>query len=51
MVSSDERDPTLGQGWAYFVNKPEYLEHIKQFVDQEEVRVFLVASSHCGQFA
>lgn len=37
MVSSDARDPTLGQGWAYFVNKPEYLEHVKKFVDTEEV--------------
>lgn len=37
LVSSDARDPTLGQGWAYFVSKPEYLDHIKQFVDEEEV--------------
>lgn len=37
MVSSDARDPTLGQGWAYFVSKPEYMDHIKQFVDTEEV--------------
>lgn len=37
MVSSDERDPTLGQGWAYFVEKGEYLTHIKKAVESDEV--------------
>lgn len=43
MVSSDARDPTLGQGWAYFVNKPEYIEHVKKFVDSEEVSSSLIS--------
>lgn len=37
MVSSDARDPTLGQGLAYFVNKTPYIEHIKNFINQDEV--------------
>lgn len=38
LISSDARDPTLGQGWAYFVSKPGYIEHIKKAVDSDEVR-------------
>lgn len=40
MVSSDAKDPTLGQGMAYFVNRPPYIEHVKHHVDQDEVRSF-----------
>lgn len=48
LVSSDARDPTLGQGWSYFVSKPEYLEHVKQFVDTEEVSAGCsTATSQC----
>ncbi|KAJ7098218.1 hypothetical protein C8R43DRAFT_1092381 [Mycena crocata] len=36
-VSSDARDPTLGQGLAYFVNRPPYMEHVKDFVSQEDI--------------
>lgn len=42
LISSDERDPTLGQGWGYFVNKPEYVEHLKKSVDTDEVNVQLL---------
>lgn len=45
LISSDARDPTLGQGWAYFVSKPEYIEHIKQSVDEDEVRCLSLSSS------
>ncbi|KAJ7507619.1 hypothetical protein B0H11DRAFT_1902704 [Mycena galericulata] len=44
MVSSDARDPTLGQGLAYFVDKAPYMEHIKNYVNQEEI-------SSCSGFA
>lgn len=30
-------DPSLGSGWAYFVNDEEYREHIMKYVTQEEV--------------
>jgi hypothetical protein len=35
--SSDERDPSLGPGFAYFVASDGYLEHISKYVDQDEV--------------
>ncbi|KAJ7152150.1 hypothetical protein C8R43DRAFT_1127232 [Mycena crocata] len=44
MVSSDAKDPTLAQGLAYFVNKLPYTEHIKNYVNQEEI-------SSCSGFA
>ncbi|KAJ6460709.1 hypothetical protein C8R47DRAFT_1226212 [Mycena vitilis] len=37
IVSSDAKDPTLGDGLAYFVNKVLYAEHIKHYVTQEEI--------------
>lgn len=42
MVSSDERDPTLGQGWSYFVEKGEYVKHIKTAVEADEVRILSI---------
>ncbi|KAJ6449237.1 hypothetical protein C8R47DRAFT_999277 [Mycena vitilis] len=44
IVSSDKKDPTLGQGLAYFVDKIPYTEHIKHYVNQEEI-------SSCSGFA
>ncbi|KAJ7620508.1 hypothetical protein DFH06DRAFT_1273756 [Mycena polygramma] len=44
LVSSDAKDPTLGQGLAYFVDKIPYTEHIKHYVNQEEI-------SSCSGFA
>lgn len=41
MVSNDSRDPTLGQGLAYFVDRPPYIEHVKNYVSEEEVSFFL----------
>ncbi|KAJ7216212.1 hypothetical protein C8J57DRAFT_1440543 [Mycena rebaudengoi] len=37
MVSSEARDPTLGQGLAYFVDRDSYMEYIKKYVHQEEI--------------
>jgi hypothetical protein len=31
------KEPTLGLGWAYFVNNGPYSDFIKDYVDQEEV--------------
>ncbi|KAJ7604200.1 hypothetical protein DFH06DRAFT_1021347, partial [Mycena polygramma] len=44
MVSSDAKDPTLSDGKAYFCNKVLYTEHIKKYVNQEEI-------STCSGFA
>jgi len=33
------REPTLGLGWAYFVNNGPYLDFIKEYVDQDEVHL------------
>lgn len=32
-VSSDDRDPGLNRGWAYFVEETAYKEHIRVFGD------------------
>lgn len=37
--SSVRGDPSLGSGWAYFVNDGEYRDHIMQYATQEEVRI------------
>ncbi|KAJ7281715.1 hypothetical protein C8J57DRAFT_1056104, partial [Mycena rebaudengoi] len=37
IVSSDSRDLTLGQGLAYFVERPPYIEHVKNYVSEEEI--------------
>ncbi|KAG6807025.1 hypothetical protein H0H92_009113, partial [Tricholoma furcatifolium] len=34
--SSDEKDPSLGPGFAYFVDSTEYLTHLSQYVNQDE---------------
>ncbi|KAK0440232.1 hypothetical protein EV421DRAFT_1712676 [Armillaria borealis] len=44
VVSSDEQDPPLSDGWGYFVEKGPYLEHLHKFVSQEEI-------STCSGFA
>jgi hypothetical protein len=31
------KEPSLGLGWAYFINNGPYSEFIKDYVDQEEV--------------
>ncbi|KAJ7429914.1 hypothetical protein B0H11DRAFT_2166673 [Mycena galericulata] len=36
-VSSDARDPMLAQGMAYFVNRPPYMDFIKNYVTQEDI--------------
>lgn len=35
--SSDIRDPTLGPGWAYFVDNGPYLRHVAKYANQDEV--------------
>ncbi|KAG6805339.1 hypothetical protein H0H92_015784, partial [Tricholoma furcatifolium] len=42
--STDDRDPALGPGFAYFVASDEYLQHLANYVDQDEI-------SHCVGFA
>ncbi|KAF8993591.1 hypothetical protein BDZ89DRAFT_972725 [Hymenopellis radicata] len=37
IVSTHERDPSLGEGMAYFVPRGPYLSHIRSFVNQEEM--------------
>ncbi|KAK0438381.1 hypothetical protein EV421DRAFT_1891948 [Armillaria borealis] len=44
VISSDEQDPPLSDGWGYFVEKGPYLEHLRKFVSQEEI-------STCSGFA
>jgi hypothetical protein len=40
-VSSETADPSLGPGWAYFVNQADYTSHLARFItDLEEVTVF-----------
>ncbi|KAG6809360.1 hypothetical protein H0H92_000568 [Tricholoma furcatifolium] len=42
--SSEEKDPSLSPGWAYFVSTDEYLQHLAKYVDEDEI-------SHCVGFA
>ncbi|TFK61245.1 hypothetical protein BDN72DRAFT_732128, partial [Pluteus cervinus] len=30
LVSSNENDPSLGGGWAYFVDQAKYQDHLNQ---------------------
>jgi hypothetical protein len=36
-VSSNERDPALGDGWGYFVEDKPYLDYVLKHADQEDV--------------
>jgi hypothetical protein len=36
-------NPALGDGWGHFVPEGPYQEHIKKFVDQEEVSFRLIS--------
>ncbi|KAF8059256.1 hypothetical protein FPV67DRAFT_1675319 [Lyophyllum atratum] len=42
--SSDEKDPSLQPGLAYFLASDRYLRHVSQYADQDEI-------SHCVGFA
>jgi hypothetical protein len=35
-VSNDERDPSLNEGWAYFVEEAPYKEHLTKHWDQKQ---------------
>ncbi|KAF8907161.1 hypothetical protein CPB85DRAFT_1223639 [Mucidula mucida] len=37
VVSTAERDPPLGDGWAFFVEQAPYNEHVRSFVSQEDM--------------
>ncbi|TFK63616.1 hypothetical protein BDN72DRAFT_872268 [Pluteus cervinus] len=41
---SDSADPSLGDGWSYFVENEPYMEHLKQFSDQVQAKS--TCSSH-----
>ncbi|TRM58946.1 hypothetical protein BD626DRAFT_573203 [Schizophyllum amplum] len=42
--SSYQKDPPMGDGWAYFVAHPEYMKYIKEFTDECDI-------STCSGFA
>ncbi|TFK60104.1 hypothetical protein BDN72DRAFT_779836, partial [Pluteus cervinus] len=42
--SSEEADPSLNKGWAYFVDHEPYMEHIKKFSEQLQAKS--TCSSH-----
>ncbi|KAG6824771.1 hypothetical protein H0H92_005865 [Tricholoma furcatifolium] len=42
--SSEEKDPTLGPGFAYFLSSDEYLSHLSKYIAEDEI-------SHCVGFA
>jgi hypothetical protein len=56
-VSSEERDPGLGNGWAFYCDVVNYMEHVKKhWDDKQEVRLPISSSprlvtdlqrSHC----
>lgn len=35
--SSEAKDPTLGPGWAFFVDDRPYHEHLKNYIHKDEV--------------
>jgi hypothetical protein len=37
MVSSEDKDPIIGDGLGYFCNRVEYAEHIRKHVDEKDV--------------
>ncbi|KAF9003812.1 hypothetical protein BDZ89DRAFT_1145888 [Hymenopellis radicata] len=37
LVSTHERDPSLADGMAYFVPRAEYVSHIRNFINQNEM--------------
>ncbi|TFK60201.1 hypothetical protein BDN72DRAFT_750605, partial [Pluteus cervinus] len=43
-VSSESADPSVGSGWAYFVEQGPYAEHIKKFSEQSQAKS--TCSSH-----
>jgi hypothetical protein len=35
-VSSEERDPSLNEGWAFFVEEGPYKKHLEEHWDQKQ---------------
>jgi hypothetical protein len=44
--SSESKDPTLAPGLAYFNDHGPYIDFVKQFVNQDEVR-FIIFKGVC----
>lgn len=42
IVSDEVKNPLLSDGWAYFVQKTEYTEHLRRYVNQTEASHFSV---------
>lgn len=41
-VSSEEKDPGLGQGWSFYSEVKKYMQHVKDnWHQKQDVRVFL----------
>jgi hypothetical protein len=39
-VSSEKKDPGLGEGWAFFCELKEYMDHVNaHWNDMQEVRI------------
>jgi hypothetical protein len=36
LISSEDKDPALGSGWAYYVEDKPFREYIKSVEDQQE---------------
>ena len=39
--NATNREPSLGLGWAYFVNNGPYSDFIKDYVDEKEVCIYI----------
>lgn len=39
------KDPTLGPGWAYFVDHEMYAEFIREYVDDDKVSTHLIINN------
>ncbi|KAH9482659.1 hypothetical protein JR316_0004759 [Psilocybe cubensis] len=47
-VSSEDRDPGLGNGWAFFVQNIPYQEHLKRFWDYKQPKSTCVNHEACN---
>jgi hypothetical protein len=45
MRSSEDKDPALGPGFAYFVHSDDYLQHLSKYMDQDEVSITFLLSN------
>ena len=40
--ASINKEPMLGIGWSYFVNNGPYSDFLKDYVDENEVRIYYI---------